>query len=101
MNWWTEAAELAAEKQQLQAQEAASSDTGAEAAEPLTMRQYAAMRQNSGMDNVGRAPGHERAEFMGHRLEDGHGFADWRDYGSNERVFESQLADNRRPMPPG
>ena len=50
---------------------------------------------------LGRAPGRERTEFMGHQLEDGSGFADWRDYTQNKQVFSSQLPDNRRTILPG
>jgi hypothetical protein len=72
----------------------------------LSLAEYAALRaelgmDGRGMDNVGRAPGHERSEFMGHQLDDGSGFADWRDYSKNGQVFSSQLADNRRNVPPG
>jgi hypothetical protein len=82
-------------------------EPGSEPVDPatLSMEQYAAMRGQLGMDGrgierVGRAPGHERSEFLGHRIEDGSGFGDWRDYTANGRVFESQL-DTRRPVPPG
>lgn len=72
----------------------------------LSLADYMALRGELGMDgrgidNLGRAPGRERTEFMGHQLEDGSGFADWRDYTQNKQVFSSPLADNRRSVPPG
>jgi hypothetical protein len=72
----------------------------------LSMEQYAAMRGQMGMDGrgierVGRAPGHERSEFLGHRIEDGSGFPSWQDMSAGNRVFNSQLPDNRRPTPIG
>jgi hypothetical protein len=72
----------------------------------LSLADYMALRGELGMDgrgidNLGRAPGRERTEFMGHQLEDGSGFADWRDYTQNKQVFSSQLPDNRRSVPPG
>jgi hypothetical protein len=71
----------------------------------LSLADYMALRGELGMDgrgidNLGRAPGRERTEFMGHQLEDGSGFADWRDYIQNKQVFSSQLPDNRS-VPPG
>jgi hypothetical protein len=64
----------------------------------LSLADYMALRGELGMDgrgidNLGRAPGRERTEFMGHQLEDGSGFADWRDYTQNKQVFSSQLQD--------
>jgi hypothetical protein len=72
----------------------------------LSLADYMALRGELGMDgrgidNLGRVPGRERTEFMGHQLEDGSGFADWRDYTQNKQVFSSQLPDNRRTIPPG
>jgi len=72
----------------------------------LSMAEYSALRgqlgiDKAGVEHVGRAPGHERSEFLGHRIEDGSGFGDWRDYTQNNRVFRSQLPDSKRQTPVG
>lgn len=72
----------------------------------MTLEQYAASRsalgiEGRGIERLGRAPGRERAEYRGHRLEDGSWFPDWRDMSSGNRVFRTQLPDQRRPVPPG
>jgi hypothetical protein len=72
----------------------------------LSLAEYAALRgqlgiDKAGVEHVGRAPGHERAEYMGHRIEDGSGFSDWRDFTANNRVFRGQLPDQRKPVPVG
>lgn len=71
----------------------------------ISLADYAAMRSElgiaeRGIEHLGRAPGREKQEFLGHELADGPGFADWRDYTQNQRVFESQL-DTKRAVPPG
>ncbi len=72
----------------------------------LSMDDYARLRGELGLDgrglnNLGRAPGHERQEFLGHQLSDGSGFADWTSFSTGQRVYSSQLPDGSRRVPPG
>jgi hypothetical protein len=64
----------------------------------MDMSEYSAYRQHIGLDkrgvdNLGRAPGHERQEYLGHRLSDGSGFPSWSDTSANHRVYASQLGE--------
>jgi hypothetical protein len=58
----------------------------------MSLEEYTAARSALGIDhlgvqNLGRAPGHERQAFMGHTLEEGSGFPSWRDFSANRRVY--------------
>jgi hypothetical protein len=73
----------------------------AEQIKAMPWEEYAALRQQASMDQrgierVGRTPGRGKQSFRGHSLAEGSGFPSWQDFGSNERVYQSQLPDNRR-----